>query len=112
MRTFGSNWKEASINGKVVSITKNTWRVEWCIGRVGVTLNHGKSFWKSKKTPLSGNGADAGCTSIATNPRQEDIIEEEEEDNRNEDIQGRTQGGGGGGVRGVRTPPPPPRTCI
>ena len=40
MRTFGSSWKEVSINGKVVSITKNTWRVEWSIGGVGITLDH------------------------------------------------------------------------
>ena len=32
MCTFGSSWKEASVNGKVVSIIKNTWRVEWSIG--------------------------------------------------------------------------------
>ena len=44
MRTFGSSWKEASINGKVVSITKNTWRVEWSIGGVGITLDHGKGI--------------------------------------------------------------------
>ena len=37
MRTFGSSWKKASINGKVVSITKNMWRVEWSIGGVGIT---------------------------------------------------------------------------
>ena len=86
MRTFGSSWKEASVNGKVVSITKNTWRVEWSIGGVGITLDHGKSFWKPKKTPLSGNGADAGCTSIAENPRHE-AIDSEEEDHRNEDIE-------------------------
>ena len=86
MCTFGLNWKEAGVNGKVVSITKNTWRVEWSIGGVGITLDHGKSFWKPKKTPLSGNGADAGCTSIAENPRQE-AIEEEEDDHRNEDIE-------------------------
>eukprot|EP00731_Ephydatia_muelleri_P003724 Em0001g3724a len=85
MRTFGSSWKEASINGKVVSITRNTWRVEWSIGDVGITLDHGKSFWKPKKTPLSCNGADAGCTSIAENPLHEAI--EEEEDHRNEDIE-------------------------
>ena len=64
MRTFGSSWKEASINGKVVSITKNTWRVEWSIGGVGITLDHGKSFWKPKKTALSGNGADADALQL------------------------------------------------
>ena len=81
MHTFGSSWKEASVNGKVVSITKNTWRVERSIG-VGITPDHEKSFWKPKKTALSGNGTDAGCTSIAENPRHE-AIEEEEEDHRN-----------------------------
>ncbi|KAL5503193.1 hypothetical protein EMCRGX_G010106 [Ephydatia muelleri] len=65
MRTFGSSWKEA-------------WQ--------RITLDHGKSFWKPKKTPLSGNGADAGCTSIAENPRHE-AIDSEEEDHRNEDIE-------------------------
>ena len=45
MCTFGSSWKEANVNGKVVSITRNMWRVEWSIDGVGITLDHGKSFW-------------------------------------------------------------------
>ena len=41
---------------------------------------------EAKKTPLSGNGADAGCTLTAENPRHE-AIQEGEEDHRNEDIE-------------------------
>lgn len=44
----------------------------------------GNPFGSRKKTALSGNDADAGCTSMAENPRHEAI--EEEEDHRNKDI--------------------------
>ena len=85
MRTFGSSWKEACVNGRVVSIAKNVWRVEWSISSAVTTLDHGKSFWKPKKTPLQGNGVDAGGTSMPENPCLK-AVEEVEDDHGNENI--------------------------
>ena len=51
---------------------KNLYRVEWCIGGVGITLEP-----CCKKTASSGNGTDAGCTSKAENPFHGAIEEED-----------------------------------
>eukprot|EP00731_Ephydatia_muelleri_P037075 Em0391g4a len=53
MRTFGSGWMESSVKGKVISVAKTKWRVEWTIGKATIVLDHGKAFWKPKITPTN-----------------------------------------------------------
>ena len=40
MRTFGSGWMESSVKGKVISVAKTKWRVEWTIGEATIVLDH------------------------------------------------------------------------
>ena len=51
MRTFGSHWKESNVTGKVICVTKTSWRVEWTGGEATIILDHGKAFWKPKIAP-------------------------------------------------------------
>ena len=75
MRTFGSGWMESSVKGKVISVAKTKWRVEWTIGEATIVLDHGKAFWKPKITP-STNG-DVG--SVSSPAVENDRLEEEED---------------------------------
>ena len=58
---FGSGWTESSVTGKVISVAKTKWRVEWTIGEATIVLDHGKAFWKPIVT--SSTNGDVGSVS-------------------------------------------------
>ena len=74
MRTFGSGWMESSVKGKVISVAKTKWRVEWTIGKATIVLDHGKAFWKPKITPTN---RDVG--SVSGPAVENDHLEKEED---------------------------------
>ena len=48
MRTFGSGWMESSVKGKVISVAKTKWRVEWTIGKGHYCLGSRKGVLEAK----------------------------------------------------------------
>ena len=65
MRTFGTGWKNADVEGEVIAKPrKNTRRVRWNIGGQFYETEHGAAFWRNAKEPI-----------VASDPAPEPLTE-------------------------------------
>ena len=95
MRTFRSGWMESSVKGKVISVVKTKWRVEWTIGEATIVLDHGKAFWKPKITPSTNRDIGSVSGPAVENDRleeEEDQGDHEMEAAREDDNEGHEEG--------------------
>ncbi|KAL5516444.1 hypothetical protein EMCRGX_G001777 [Ephydatia muelleri] len=92
MRTFGS---KSSVKGKVISVAKTKWRVEWTIREATIVLDHGKAFWKPKITPPTNGDVGSVSGPVVENDRleeEDDRGDHEMEAARDDDNEGHEEG--------------------
>ena len=78
MRTFGTGWKNADVEGEVIAKPrKNTRRVRWNIGGQFYETEHGAAFWRNAKEPIVASDPAPEPSNEPQNSRPEAIEEDE-----------------------------------